>query len=210
MDFSTRHGTDNLILYSHILFVFLSLPLYSCLMSADTGAQHFMIFTSFVQNIEIVLLGLDYALFFHSCCHVIIFLIAMEKPLVKRDPDILCQGPVSLKVFPSQLKKIDGNFVSLSPRFKYSDCYGILYMVRQMCCRGMCKYLFRSDDQQRNYSKAKFPSNLNYGQKIVSEMGPCCSIFIQSVLPVYHMSYDLCNSWQYNYFHSHCHCHCYP
>ena len=40
-------------------------------------------------------------------------------------------------------------------------------------CRGMCKNLLRSDGQQRNYSKAKFPSNLNCGQKIVSETGPC-------------------------------------
>ena len=34
------------------------------------------------------------------------------------------------------------------------------------------KKLLRSDGQQRNYSKAKFPSNLNCGQKIVSETGP--------------------------------------
>ena len=45
-------------------------------------------------------------------------------------------------------------------------------MARQLCCRGMCKNLLRSDGQQRNYSKAKFPSNLNCGQKIVSETGP--------------------------------------
>ena len=44
----------------------------------------------------------------------------------------------------------------------------------QLCCCGMCKNLLRSDGQQRNYGKAKFPSNLNCGQKNVSEMGPCC------------------------------------
>ena len=32
--------------------------------------------------------------------------------------------------------------------------------------------LLRSDGQQQNYSKGKFPSNLNCGQKIVSETGP--------------------------------------
>ena len=36
----------------------------------------------------------------------------------------------------------------------------------------MCKDLSRSDGQQRNASKVKFPSNLNCGQKIVSETGP--------------------------------------
>ena len=41
-----------------------------------------------------------------------------------------------------------------------------LYMARQPCCRGMCKNLLRCDCQQRNYSKGKFPSNLNCGQKI--------------------------------------------
>ena len=45
-------------------------------------------------------------------------------------------------------------------------------MVWQLCCRGMCKNLLRSVVQQRNYGKAKFPSNLNCGQKSVSETGP--------------------------------------
>ena len=80
-------------------------------------------------------------------------------------------GPVSLTVFPSQFK-FDGNFVSLSPRFYHNDRYKILYMARQLCCRGMCKNLLRSDGQQRSYGKAKFPSNLNCGQKTVSETGP--------------------------------------
>ena len=38
-------------------------------------------------------------------------------------------------------------------------------MARQLCCRGMCKNLLRYDGQQRNFGKAKFPSNLNYGKK---------------------------------------------
>ena len=41
-----------------------------------------------------------------------------------------------------------------------------------VCCRGMCKNLLWSDGQQRNYGKAKFPSNLTCGQKNVSETGP--------------------------------------
>ena len=79
-------------------------------------------------------------------------------------------GPVSLTVFPSQFK-LDGNFVLLSSRLHYRDRYKILYMARQLCCRGMCKYLLRSDGQQRSYGKAKFPSYLNCGQKTVSETG---------------------------------------
>ena len=46
-------------------------------------------------------------------------------------------------------------------------------MARQLCYRGICKKLLRSDGQQRNYGKEKFTSNLNCGQKTVSEMGPC-------------------------------------
>ena len=84
---------------------------------------------------------------------------------------VRAQGPISLTVFPSQFK-FDGNFVSLSSQFWYSDYYKILYMAQQLCCRGMCKNLLRSDGQQRNYSKVKFPSNLNCRQKIVSETGP--------------------------------------
>ena len=37
---------------------------------------------------------------------------------------------------------------------------------------GMCKNLLPSDGQQLNNRKAKFPSNLNCGRKIVSETGP--------------------------------------
>ena len=45
-------------------------------------------------------------------------------------------------------------------------------MAWQLCCRGMCKNLLRSDGRQRNYKKTKFPSNLDFGQKIVSESIP--------------------------------------
>ena len=95
---------------------------------------------------------LTFMLCYHRCVHLV-------------------QGPISLTVFPSQFQ-FDGNFVSLSSRFWYSDHYKILYMARQLCCRGMCKNLLWSDSQQRNYSKAKFPSNWNCRQKIVSETGP--------------------------------------
>ena len=87
--------------------------------------------------------------------------------------DVLCDNesdPVSLTVFPSQFE-FHGNFVSLSLRFYSSDRYQILYVARQPCCGGMCKTLLWFNGQQRSYSKAKFPSNLNCG-KIVSETGP--------------------------------------
>ena len=50
--------------------------------------------------------------------------------------------------------------------------------ARQLCCCGMCKNLLRSDGQQQNYSKAKFPSNFDCGQKIVSETGPCSNYIL--------------------------------
>ena len=81
------------------------------------------------------------------------------------------QGPISLTVFRCQFK-FDGKFVSLSPRLQQSDRYKVLYMTRQLCCRGMCKNLLRSDGQQWNYLKAKFASNLNYKQKNISDTGP--------------------------------------
>ena len=65
-----------------------------------------------------------------------------------------------------------GNFISLSSQFWYHGRYQILYMTGTHSCRGMCKSLLLSNGQQWNYSKAKFPSNLNYGQKIISETGP--------------------------------------
>ena len=103
----------------------------------------------------------------HRVIVVQLWFVYLWRPLV----GIHNLGPVSLTAFPSQFK-FDGNFVSLSSRFWYIDRYKILYMARQLCCRGMCKNLLRSDDQQRNYSKANFPSNLNCGQNIVSETGP--------------------------------------
>ena len=45
-------------------------------------------------------------------------------------------------------------------------------MAWQLCCRGVRKNLLRSDGRQRSYGKAKVPSNLNCGQKNVSETGP--------------------------------------
>ena len=65
------------------------------------------------------------------------------------------QGPISLTLFPSRFK-FDGTFVSLYPRFWYSDRYKLLYMARQLSCHGICKNLLQSDGQQRNYSKANF------------------------------------------------------
>ena len=100
------------------------------------------------------------------------------------------QGPVSLTVFPSQ-SKVDVNFVLLSHRLHYRDRYKILCMARQLCCRGMCKNLLRSDGQQRSYGKAKFPSYLNCGQKTVSETGPWSVSLGTCILPVQY----LCGSY---------------
>ena len=36
---------------------------------------------------------------------------------------------------------------------------------------GMYKNVLRSDGQQQNYNKEKFPTNSNYRQKIVTETG---------------------------------------
>ena len=111
------------------------------------------------------------------CYNVLLFRIILQLHLMSSFPEpclsqvIWGLGPCCTNVFPSQFK-FDGNFVSLSPRLSFSDCYKILYMVRQLCCRGMCKNLLRSDGQQQNYSKGKFPSNLKCVQKIVSEPGP--------------------------------------
>ena len=82
------------------------------------------------------------------------------------------QGPISLRVFPSQFK-FNRNFVLLSPRFQQSDCYKILYITQKHCFRGMCKNLLRSDGKQWNYSEAKFPSNGSCEQKVIIETGPC-------------------------------------
>ena len=83
-------------------------------------------------------------------------------------------------VFPSYFK-FDGNFVSLSPRLLYHDSYKMLYMARQLCCRGMCKNLLRSGGQPRNYGNTKFPPNLNCGQKNISETGPRTTVVLQGL-----------------------------
>ena len=72
-------------------------------------------------------------------------------------------GPRFTNAFPSQFK-FDGNFVSHLPRFWYGDRYKILYMSRQLHCRGMCKNVSRSDGQHWYCTKLKLPSNLDYGQ----------------------------------------------
>ena len=64
----------------------------------------------------------------------------MVSPLLQHLSCNYALGPVSLTVFLSQFK-FYGNYVSLSSRFQYSDRYKILYMARQLCCRGMCQNL---------------------------------------------------------------------
>ena len=95
--------------------------------------------------------------------------------------------PIVKMISQSRLKKNPENADGRTDRRTDGHCHGIirpfskraykmLYMAWQLCCRGMCKYLLRSDFQQRNYSKAKFPSNLNCRQKIVSETGPSADV----------------------------------
>ena len=48
--------------------------------------------------------------------------------------------PISQTIFPSQLI-FDGNFILLSYKLQQSDCYEILHMARQLCCRAMCQIL---------------------------------------------------------------------
>ena len=73
-------------------------------------------------------------------------------------------GPFNRCFFPSQFK-CNVNFILLLPPYKH------LCMEWQLCCHGICKNLLRSSGQQWNYSKAKFPWNLNCEQKVVSEIG---------------------------------------
>ena len=70
----------------------------------------------------------------------------------------IIQGPFSLTFFQSKFE-FDGNAVLISSRLKKSDRYTIVGIIRQPCCRGMCKYLLRSDEQRLNYTKEAFPSN---------------------------------------------------
>ena len=65
------------------------------------------------------------------------------------------------QVFPSQFK-FDGNFV-------YSQLDSNAVIATKFA---HLQKLLRSDVQQRIYGKAKFPSNLNFGQKTVSETDP--------------------------------------
>ena len=77
-------------------------------------------------------------------------------------------------------------------------------MSQQLCCHGMCKNLLRSDAQQRSYSKAKFPSNLNCGQKNVSETGPwSLQVLACYLIAATHSEIILCKhtaneKWGYN------------
>ena len=79
-------------------------------------------------------------------------------------------GPVSLPFFHRNSNSmeilfhshLDFNTVIAT---KFCTCH-------DSCCRGMCKYLLRSDGQRRSYGKANFPSNFNCEQKTVSETGP--------------------------------------
>ena len=83
-------------------------------------------------------------------------------------------GPVSLTVFPSQLK-FDGNFASPPSRFEYSDRYKILYMAWQLCCRGMCKNLLQSDGQNGITARRSFHRIWIAGKKLLVKWAPVLS-----------------------------------
>ena len=81
-------------------------------------------------------------------------------------------GPCFTNVCSMANENFDENFISASPQLWNSGHYEILHMAGQLCTRGMCKNLLRSDGGQRNYGKLKFPLNLICRPKIFSEMGP--------------------------------------
>ena len=81
----------------------------------------------------------------------------------------------------SQHRFINGSSIGIQIRWKFcltltsillDSSQQILYMTRQLCCRVMCKRMLWVDGQQRNYSKAKFPLNLNCGQKTLVKRAP--------------------------------------
>ena len=72
------------------------------------------------------------------------------------------QGPISLTVFHSNSNSMEILFNS------YHDCLPVIatkFCTRHDSCRDMCKNLLRSDGQQRNHSRAKFPSNFQIAGK---------------------------------------------
>ena len=64
------------------------------------------------------------------------------------------------------------NVFSIAIQIRWKFRFALISILMQwllhnfvLCCRDMCKHLLRSVGQLRNNSTAKFPSNLNYGQK---------------------------------------------
>ena len=76
------------------------------------------------------------------------------------------QGPFSLRVCHRNSNSMEISF--------HSHLDSNKKIATKFCTwhDSMCKKLWRFGDQQWNYSKAKFQSNLNCEQKIVNETGP--------------------------------------
>ena len=50
--------------------------------------------------------------------------------------------------------------IASEPAPRFANSFSIAIRIRQLCCRGMCKYLLRSDGQRQNDCEAKlFPVN---------------------------------------------------
>ena len=84
------------------------------------------------------------------------------------------QGPISQTIFPTTFK-CHGNFIltliGILTKWSLQNCVHDTTTVLSWAS-GMCKNLLRSDDQQWNYSKVKFPLNLNCEQKLLLKRAP--------------------------------------
>ena len=78
---------------------------------------------------------------------------------IKRLQAYLSQGPVWLKIFHF---KSAGNIILLWFNWWPSDPNKILHMLRQLCCRSMCKILLGSFHCSLRNQKLKFPSDFIY------------------------------------------------
>ena len=77
--------------------------------------------------------------------------------------------------------------------FVHGMCKNLLWFLikgsPQNFVHGMCKNLLWFDGQQRNYSKAKFPSNLNLGKRLLVKRAPVLnSLWLSGTI-------NLCQHW---------------
>ena len=94
-----------------------------------------------------------------------------------------CLGPLSPMIFfPSQFK-FSENFSLFSSKFQLRYCHKILHMTWQLCCHGICKILWQSDDQKMNH-KIKFSLNFNFNH-LVRWASECNDTPIQQIHPLW-------------------------